>query len=256
MPAKLRDDTSHQGQGLARRLYPPRIVGMGLGFTCVASVFYQQATPPAAWLLAIFHGLAWPHLAYWTAKSNASPHKAEIRNLMIDSALVGFWVGAMSFNLLPSVILISMLSMSNISVGGMKLFSKGWFWHLAGAGAALLLCGFHLRPEPTMVTMAMSLPTLMIYPVMIGMVAYRLQRKLNWQKKELQDSLAKVKTLSGLLPICASCKKIRNDQGYWSQIEVYIRDHSEAEFSHGLCPDCVKKLYPEIQIDSMKDPPG
>lgn len=63
---------------------------------------------------------------------------------------------------------------------------------------------------------------------------------------ELQDTLDKVKTLSGLLPICSSCKKIRDDEGYWNQLEVYIRDHSEVEFSHGLCPECAKELYPEI----------
>jgi len=63
---------------------------------------------------------------------------------------------------------------------------------------------------------------------------------------ELQEALAKVKTLSGLLPICASCKRIRDDQGYWQQIEAYIRDHSEAEFSHSVCPECAKKLYPEV----------
>jgi hypothetical protein len=61
----------------------------------------------------------------------------------------------------------------------------------------------------------------------------------------LKKSLAKVRKLSGLLPICASCKKIRDDKGYWNQIEAYIRDHSEAEFSHGICPDCTRKLYPE-----------
>jgi AmiR/NasT family two-component response regulator len=65
-------------------------------------------------------------------------------------------------------------------------------------------------------------------------------RRLN---AELQDALAKVKTLSGLLPICASCKKIRDDEGYWHQVEVYIRDHSEANFSHGMCPDCAKKFW-------------
>lgn len=61
--------------------------------------------------------------------------------------------------------------------------------------------------------------------------------------RELQEALAKVKTLSGLLPICASCKKIRDDKGYWTQLEAYIRDHSEAEFSHSICPECRKKLY-------------
>lgn len=64
--------------------------------------------------------------------------------------------------------------------------------------------------------------------------------------EELQETLAKVKMLSGLLPICANCKKIRDDKGYWNQIESYIRDHSEAKFSHSICPDCAKKLYPEL----------
>ncbi|MBW1881485.1 MAG: hypothetical protein JRJ84_24270, partial [Deltaproteobacteria bacterium] len=59
----------------------------------------------------------------------------------------------------------------------------------------------------------------------------------------LEHALAEVKTLRGLLPICASCKKIRDDQGSWNQIEVYIRDRSEAEFSHSICPDCQRTLY-------------
>jgi len=50
----------------------------------------------------------------------------------------------------------------------------------------------------------------------------------------------------GLLPICASCKRVRDDKGYWNQLEAYVRDHSEAEFSHGICPDCAEKLYPEF----------
>lgn len=63
---------------------------------------------------------------------------------------------------------------------------------------------------------------------------------------ELKEALAKVKTLSGLIPICASCKKIRDDRGYWNQIESYIHEHSDADFSHGICPDCFKKLYPDL----------
>jgi hypothetical protein len=66
---------------------------------------------------------------------------------------------------------------------------------------------------------------------------------------ELREALSQVKMLSGLLPICSSCKKIRNDEGYWEQMEMYIRDHSEAEFSHGICPECVQKLYPDFCHD-------
>ncbi len=69
---------------------------------------------------------------------------------------------------------------------------------------------------------------------------------------ELQEALSKVKQLSGYLPICASCKKIRDDQGYWQQIEAYIRDHSEAEFSHGICPECAKRLYPQYHFPKEK----
>jgi len=64
--------------------------------------------------------------------------------------------------------------------------------------------------------------------------------------RDLQKALSEVKRLKGIFPICASCKKIRDDKGYWNQVEVYIRDHSEAEFSHGICPDCAKKLYGDI----------
>ena len=62
---------------------------------------------------------------------------------------------------------------------------------------------------------------------------------------ELQEAISKIKMFSGLLPICASCKKIRNDQGNWQNLEVYIQEHSEAKFSHGFCPECAGKLYPE-----------
>jgi PAS domain S-box-containing protein len=63
---------------------------------------------------------------------------------------------------------------------------------------------------------------------------------------QLQKALDEVKTLKGIFPICASCKKVRNDEGYWEQIEVYIRDRSEADFSHSICPECMKKLYGDI----------
>jgi len=74
----------------------------------------------------------------------------------------------------------------------------------------------------------------------------RAKETLQQERDKLEDALAKVKTLSGLLPICANCKKIRDDKGYWNQIEVYIRDHSEVDFSHSICPECAKKLYPDF----------
>ncbi len=66
--------------------------------------------------------------------------------------------------------------------------------------------------------------------------------------QQLKKTLSEIKTLRGFLPICASCKKIRDDSGYWTQIESYIRDHSDAEFSHSICPECAKRLYPDLNI--------
>ena len=70
--------------------------------------------------------------------------------------------------------------------------------------------------------------------------------RLEESNAQLERALADVKQLSGMLPICASCKKIRNDKGYWEAIEAFLRDHSDVQFSHGICPDCAARLYPDI----------
>lgn len=77
---------------------------------------------------------------------------------------------------------------------------------------------------------------------------------LNFQRVEIEllKSNEEIKILRGIIPICAACKKIRDDKGSWEQIEVYIQDHSDAEFSHGICPECVQKLYPEFAEDDEK----
>ncbi|MEW6218901.1 MAG: response regulator [Thermodesulfobacteriota bacterium] len=69
---------------------------------------------------------------------------------------------------------------------------------------------------------------------------------------ELRQALAEIKTLQGILPICCSCKKIRDDQGYWTQVEAYLSQHSGLLFSHGICPDCAAKLYPEVFNSSAR----
>ena len=75
----------------------------------------------------------------------------------------------------------------------------------------------------------------------------RVEKELLHERNEVQKALSEIKTLSGLLPICASCKKIRDDKGYSNQIELYIRDRSEAEFSHSICPICAEKLYGHLK---------
>lgn len=101
-----------------------------------------------------------------------------------------------------------------------------------------------------------SLLSVMSFPI-LHLLVFRpirihiaLRKKAEAEKdsliRELQEAFEEVKTLRGLIPICASCKKIRNSEGLWQQIEDYITAHSDAEFSHGICQDCMKKLYPEF----------
>lgn len=86
----------------------------------------------------------------------------------------------------------------------------------------------------------------------------RKRAKENLEKtvEELKEALNKIKKLSGMLPICASCKKIRDDEGYWNEVESYIKEHSEVEFTHSICPVCMKKLYPGYANDKKQDQKG
>jgi len=79
----------------------------------------------------------------------------------------------------------------------------------------------------------------------VGRRMVEMQAALADKIDELHQAVDQIKTLRGILPICANCKKIRDDQGYWNQVEVYIHEHTEARFTHGICPECIKKLYPE-----------
>ncbi len=87
--------------------------------------------------------------------------------------------------------------------------------------------------------------------VQVGVRVVELQQRLAERVRELETALAHVKHLNGLLPICAYCKKIRNDQNYWQQVESYVAEHSEAQFSHGICPDCYDSVV-KTELSHLK----
>ncbi len=88
--------------------------------------------------------------------------------------------------------------------------------------------------------------------VQVGIRVLELQGALAERVRELEEALSRVKTLQGLLPICSYCKKIRNDRNYWQQVEGYISDHSEAQFSHGICPECYARFV-QPELDRLHD---
>jgi len=91
--------------------------------------------------------------------------------------------------------------------------------------------------------------------IAVGERIVALQDGLAVKVRELEEALLQIKTLRGIIPICAHCKKIRDDEGYWNQVDVYVREHTDAQFSHGLCPDCVK-IYMADLGDEVSGPSG
>lgn len=122
--------------------------------------------------------------------------------------------------------------------------------YMAIGGSILTILGLYSSPPGGEAWQALTNRALALFAIWTTAIL-SVQRKALHEEKE--KTLSALKTLSGLLPICASCKKIRDDRGYWNQIEGYIRDHSEAEFSHGICPECAKRLYPEIELYPDQD---
>ncbi len=90
----------------------------------------------------------------------------------------------------------------------------------------------------------------------VGRRMVRMQEKLSAQVQELREAALHIKTLQDIIPICSFCKKIRDDQGYWDQVDSYFSRHSEARFSHSVCPDCLKKNYPAWTNDVDEGPKG
>ncbi len=85
--------------------------------------------------------------------------------------------------------------------------------------------------------------------VEVGRRMIEMRFQLAEKVEELEQALDQVRTLRGIVPICANCKNVRDDQGYWNRVETYLNEHTEAEFSHAVCPDCMKRLYPQFKDD-------
>jgi len=118
-------------------------------------------------------------------------------------------------------------------------------YYMAIGGSILTIVGFLLSPNGGELWKALINRSLVIFAIW-AVAILSVQRKIIYEEKE--KALLEIKALKGILPICASCKKIRDDQGSWNRIESYISDRSEAKFSHGICPECAKILYPEIDL--------
>ncbi len=192
-----------RGIGFVKRMYWPRIIGMGLAFVMVGAALHQAGAPLWAWLLAVANGFVWPHAAYLWAMRSADPYQAEHRNQLIDSASGGFWLVAIGFNLVPAVLMLTMLSMNSVSIGGSRLLVRGLLAMVIGALLAWPLLGGHVNLASSLEVIVLSIPFMVTYPVFVGVISYRLSQRLSQQKRQF-EALSQRDALSGLAT-----------RGYW-----------------------------------------
>ncbi len=182
---------------LARQVYRLRTLGLGIGVLPIIAVLHERGASSPFWILVVINGYVWPHLAWWHSKASADSHRAERLNLLIDSALGGMWVPVMQFSLLPSVLLVTMLTMDKIGWGRRFLMRSS----LAMAAALVvttLVVRPAFRPETSMSEMLASLPLMVAYPIAVALTANksgklaREKRRAVEQSAALRDQLAHV----------------------------------------------------------------
>jgi diguanylate cyclase len=191
---------NNRGKGLsfARRIYLPRIIGLGVGFFCVGAALFPLNMPSWIWALLLFNGFAWPHLAYQISTRSAFPYQAERRNMLYDSLCGGFWAANFQFNPLATVTILSMMTMNNVAAGGQRLIMFGALAQLVGVLLGWSIFGFKFSLTMTQAQVWACLPMLTLYPLALGMVCYRLAIKLSQHKRAL-SALSRTDSLTGLL---------------------------------------------------------
>ncbi|ECO2986719.1 TPA: diguanylate cyclase AdrA [Salmonella enterica subsp. enterica serovar Salford] len=180
------DDRQRSGLRFARRIRLPRAVGLGGMFLPVAAVLVSQPVFGGWWLLLVGWSFVWPHLAWqWSAKA-LDPLRQEIYNLKVDAILSGMWIALMGVNMLPAAALFMMMSMNLMGAGGRRLFTAGMGLLLASCLVTLQLTGLPVAMRSSSLEVTLSLPVIMLYPLLFAWVSYQTAIKLAEHKRRLQ----------------------------------------------------------------------
>lgn len=179
------------------RMRRMRALGLGIGAVPIAAVLHENGAHPIVWLLLALNAFAWPQLAWWIARRAPSPRDAEFRNLLIDSALGGAWVAVMQFNLLPSALIVAMLSIDKIAVAGWRFLARTAAAQVATCLLVWALLGFSVRLESSMAVLLASIPFLFAYPMALSTALHRLTQRIARQNR-LLERLNRIDLLTGL----------------------------------------------------------
>ncbi len=196
-PVGAGNAADNQALRFVARIFRMRLLGLSSGCVAVGAVLYQQGAAWYWWALLVFDGAIWPFLAHAVARRSRAPVDAERRNLLIDSMAGGMWIAVMQLNLLPSVLLAVMLSADKLGVGGWRFLARTATGQLAAFALAWPLLGFPFQPETTTLTILLSTPFMVAYPMALSAVAYELGRKVVRQNRVL-ERLTRIDALTGL----------------------------------------------------------
>ena len=180
-----------------RRIHRVRTLGLALGSLCVASVLSLHGASAGWWAALALHAFAWPQLATAIARRSDDPRRTEARNLVLESALGGMWVAVMQFNLLPSVLLVTMLSVDKVGARDLSLLARSSALLAAGCALTSAALGFPVRIETPMSVILACLPFLVVYPLTVSSVMIGLARKVSRQNRLLEE-LGRTDGLTGL----------------------------------------------------------
>ncbi|UCU98636.1 sensor domain-containing diguanylate cyclase [Acidovorax radicis] len=218
---------------MPRRIYPLRMLGMGLGGMVVGVVLWERQASLYAWAGMVLLAFVWPHVAYLRTRYSADPYRTEINNLLVDSAMAAAFVPLMHFNLLPSVLVVTLTMVDKITTGIRRLWAHALWAILAGGSVCALLMGVHWAPETSMRVMIACLPVMVLHTLSVSMVSYQLIRKTARQNQML-DELRRMDALTGLF-----------GRGHWQeQAEAALRRHHTTDE-----PACMLML----DIDRFKE---
>ena len=181
--SRLTESQDRKFVDLAHRV---RTLGLAVAAFPIASVLYENGASAWAWGLLLLYSLAWPHLAWWRARRSRDSRGAELNNLVFDSAVGGAWVAVMQFNLLPSALLVTMLTIDKISVGGWRFVARTVPAQAITCVVASALLGFPVQLESSMPNIVASLPLMLVYPTVLSTMTYALRHRVTSQNRQLE----------------------------------------------------------------------